>query len=115
MTLTISYRNGEFTCTFTPDGDSSIMIDGADALTTNLENEVIGDQENWNHEATAEDEETTSWGQEDHQAGAEEDSHQVEVDDSPAPVSHITEDRDNGRAVLAYGYPALRESLKRLR
>ena len=83
-------------------------INGADALTANLEN--VGDQEDWYHEATAEDEETTSWGQEDHQAGAEEDPHQVEVDESPAPVSHMTDDRNNGRAVLAYGYPALSEN-----
>ena len=104
MTLTIKYKNGEFTCTFTPEGESSIIINGADVLTASLEN--VGDQEEGSHEATAEDEESIT-GQKDHQAGAEEDPHQVEADDPPAPVSHMTEDQDNGRAVLAYGYPTL--------
>ena len=111
MSLTINYKNGEFTCTFTPEGDSAITINGAHALTANLEN--VGDQEEWDHEDTAVDEDTTSSGQEDHQAGAEEYPNQVEVDDSPALVSHMTEDRNNGRAGLAYGYPALSENFLR--
>lgn len=98
MTLTINYKNGEFTCTFTPDGDSSLPVIIARAVTADIDDAVAGDREsNSDQEATAEDVEMTFCDQEEFPTGAEGNQGAI-VDGSP--VSPAIEHPENGRVAL---------------
>ncbi|MDA1128629.1 MAG: hypothetical protein O2913_08025 [Chloroflexi bacterium] len=45
MTLTISYKNGEFSCSFTPDDDASVRITGGGAVPVGMKAVELGDEE----------------------------------------------------------------------
>lgn len=44
MNLTINYKNGEFTCIFTPDEDSSLPVTVTNAIRVDIDDAVLGDQ-----------------------------------------------------------------------
>ena len=85
MTLTISYKNGEFTCTFTPDGDASIQVNGAGAVTANSHDTGLGYQEmNPDNEDPAAVVEMTISDQGEFSTEIEEDQSEIEFEGSTA-------------------------------
>ena len=85
MTLTIRYKNGEFTCTFTPDGDASVQITSAGAVMADMGDARPADQGvNPGDENPAGDVEMTVSDQGEFVPGAEEYRLANESDGSPA-------------------------------
>ena len=101
MNITINYKNGEFTCIFTPDEDSSLPVTVTNAIKLDIDDTVLGDQEpDSGLEASPESGEMIISDQDEHGTGGEEDVGEFKVDVSPvlpAPEIHVI-----GRGII-YG------------